>query len=411
MIISLFPCKQVRADLIEFDDIGEEYVLVAKGTSNRYAIPVNYECEVYVGGRTVHPPYVEYDFGEIAKMVAKVGILATATALTDGAVLSIGAAIFTLDEAINIINDAVEFINGVDDANKGSVSIKIKTTETITSFRSYVNGTLVLEAPYEIMYHREYGVYSEDVFYPSYSTDTVVAVSMGDYEDIINSSIDLYIERYHLDPSIGGGHKYRFACSRFCYECGLGEREVSHKTNRTLCTENGYCIYCNQLVEYSTDHNIKPASCYNDAYCLNDGCSYRELGSRDAYHRAYSPAPSCDSVGYCAKCHARVEMIDHNWVPADCVNSTHCSRCGASAFDKPLGHAEKPATCTEDGTCIRCGIKLDNRLGHDLSNATCTTGPKCIRCGVVMGKPLGHEWISADCINPKRCIRCKNIGI
>ncbi len=109
----------------------------------------------------------------------------------------------------------------------------------------------------------------------------------------------------------------------------------------------------------------------------------------------------CSRCGYAEQRNMAIGGTHKNVVPADCLNSSYCTACGA-VVSKALGHSWSSwsvvtvATCTKDGqekrTCQRCKI-VENRTvvayGHNyqtvVSIPTCitngTTTYKCSRCG------------------------------
>lgn len=377
LFVNVIPTPVVNAASSVTSD-GFSYV----STGGNCAYAPYYSCDLYVKQTDVTEEKYMINLEQVLNWVATAGTVAAIKLVA--AELAV-----TYPVAENIVN-AGSFFVGVSETIKGSESILYRVYSTTYMCRGYVNGELVEETIYEIVEHRKYGVINTSVVdigsenFSEYDTDReedVKTAGITSDEDFMTYCIGRYYNDYHTNEKIGGGHKYTYGCSKYCYECG-GKRNASHSYYRSLCTEYEKCVYCGiKGAEPKSEHTgMVTANCLYDTHC--EDCTYTEYGTAKEYHNSYLVDPTCTDVGYCSKCMYKI---------------------------KPLGHEFKDATCEKAMTCVRCGLQSGNALGHDWAAATCYAPKKCSRCNKIEGLPLGHAKGTEKCGVETRCTRCNVI--
>lgn len=85
-----------------------------------------------------------------------------------------------------------------------------------------------------------------------------------------------------------------------------------------------------------------------------------------------------------------------------------CDTCGnAVDTSNPQQHRHvfSLATCTEKAKCI-CGATTGEVLQHEFVEANCTTPKTCATCGLEEGEKVGHNWQRNTCDQPETCTTC-----
>ena len=147
---------------------------------------------------------------------------------------------------------------------------------------------------------------------------------------------------------------------------------LSNRDNVSMATNTGH------------SHSWGPWQVISDATCVRTGtqkryCTYNGCGVYDEY--------TIPATGI------------HDWTTATCVDSSHCTTCGATG-EPAKGHSYAAATCIKPKTCNTCGVTSGTALGHDMKTqtaATCTEYEKkeCNRCGITTNgaAPTGHNYV------------------
>ncbi len=382
------------------------FVLKASGAYCEYAPRLS--CDLYVK-QTEGPTEekLEINVEDVLTNVAIDGISFAAGQIAKelGVAFEIG---------LKIVNAAIENAEHL----TGETSILCYATYTVYMCRGYVNGELIQETIYKKVHTRRFFVISVSVqdgfsIEPSEVHHETVEEGIPSDEDFMAYCCGRYYNEYHLNEAIGGGHKYKYECSRICDECG-NERSAKHIFYRDLCTEDEHCIYCGTIGKTAEAQHtgFVEATCGHDAYCTD--CTY--VVERSMFDHIQSHVVKvCEDRSYCPECGWWYPPAGHDWIEATCDEPKHCSRCPRTEGN-PLGHIIKErvvevATCTsgekKEIYCNRCKEVLDieykPELGHDdvcvlTQTKSCTQDGfkryECKRCGrtedIITGKATGH---------------------